>query len=222
MTTPLTRDEVERALGVSRETGAAFEAWLSLLTAWNRRINLVAASTLEDPWRRHILDSAQIADHVADVVTDDPMVAVDLGAGAGFPGIALALMGRDRGWPLTVRLIESNAKKAAFLREAVRATNAPAEVLNARVEAIEPFYANLVTARAFAPLQRLFESAIRFWNNKNTVGVFLKGRDAAVELTTASKSWRFRQTLSPSRSDPDGQIVRVEELDYDGRPPSTA
>ncbi len=192
---------------VSRETLARFETWRGLLEKWQARINLVGPDTLADFWLRHALDSVQ----VLDAAPIESRLWADLGSGAGFPGLAAALAAQDRGRGVEIHLIESNQKKAAFLREAVRATGAPAVVRAARIEEIAGETFDVVTARAFAPLTRLFECADSLWK-EDTVGVFLKGKEVEAELANAAESWRFRFDLRPSRSAGDGRVARIEGL----------
>lgn len=192
----------QAATGVSRETRERLEAYAALLVRWQKAINLVGPKTLPDLWRRHMLDSAQLRP----LVPDDTLCLVDLGSGAGFPGLVLAIMGVTN-----VHLIESDARKAAFLREAARITETKITVHATRIETVEGLAADVVTARAFAPLDRLLESASRFWQPE-TVGLFLKGQDIDAELTTAAKCWRFQAERFPSRSDPSGVILRVGGL----------
>lgn len=208
------RTDFEKALAVSRETGARFEAWRALLQKWNPRINLVGPGTLADFWRRHALDGAQLVDHAP----AEARLWADLGSGGGAPGLAVALILQDRGVEgARVMLVESNAKKAAFLRQAVRATGAPAVVAHDRVENLHPERIDVVTARAFAPLTRLLEAAHMLCKTQKSpvVGLFLKGRGFEAELTEARKSWRFALEAESSRSDPDGRIARIEGLAYD-------
>jgi 16S rRNA (guanine527-N7)-methyltransferase len=215
----LDREGFARVAGVSRETAERFEIWRALLVDWNARINLVGGSTLADFWRRHALDSAQIVDLVPD--TESPRTSprrwVDLGSGAGFPGLAVALALEGAGRTDEVHLVESNQKKAAFLREAVRATGSRAVVRAMRVEALAALSAperfDVVVARACAPLTRLLGYASSLWKD-DSVGVFLKGREAEAELTLAAKSWRFQFDLQPSRSDPFGRVVLIERLEH--------
>lgn len=229
------------ATGVSRETVERFELWRALLEKWSTRINLVGPSALADFWSRHALDSIQVLDSVPDSgshpigaltsgatgaapegatlvgVTSQPQRWADLGSGAGFPGLAVAIAALGVGRDIEVHLIESNQKKAAFLREVVRATGAPAVVRAVRAEEIgrgaggETF--DVITARAFAPMSRLAGYAECLWKD-DTVGVFLKGREAEAELTEAAKSWRFQSDTRPSRSDPFGRIVRIRGLEH--------
>ena len=190
--------------GVSRETTDRLARHLDLLGRWQRRINLVGSTTLADPWRRHVLDSAQLAPHI-------PAGArlADLGSGAGFPGLVLAIM---RGGP--VDLIESDARKAAFLSEAARATKAPAAVHNARAETLS-LKADIVTARACAPLDRLLGLAQPLLA-PGGVCLFLKGARAAEELEAARGRWRMTVSRHPSLSRADGALLELRELAHAG------
>ncbi len=212
----ITQGDFERALGVSRETSAQFETWRARLVAWNARVNLVAASTLDAFWTRHALDGAQLAD----LANEPDLVWMDIGTGGGAPGLCVALVRAGRGLATDMRLVEANAKKAAFLREVIRETGAPARVIVDRAEALAQDDVHVISARACAPLTRLFGYAESSFN-KNTVGLFLKGQDVEAELTAASKSWRFRFDLVQSRSDPNGRIVRIEGLSHVGRATGT-
>lgn len=196
------------AANVSRETAERFAAWGEVLSKWNARINLVGASTAESFWTRHALDSVQIAP----LISADAQCVADVGSGAGFPGLAVALALADRGQNAAVHLIESNGKKAAFLREAVRATGASnVEVHGVRAEELNGLGADSVTARAFARLTDLCAQVHALGHNK-AVGLFLKGRDTESELAEARERWSFHVTVTPSRSDPSGRIVRLEEV----------
>jgi 16S rRNA (guanine527-N7)-methyltransferase len=199
----LTPAEFAQLVPVSRETLARLEAFAALLVDWNQRLNLVGHSTLEDLWRRHILDSAQLRA----LIPSTTRSLVDLGTGAGFPGVVLAIMGG----PAAIHLVESDQRKCVFLREALRLTGAAAKVHAARVEAVPEFPADIVTARALAPLPRLLDFAERFLG-PDTVCLFLKGRSAAEELTLARKDWTMSADLLPSRSDPTGAILRLSQI----------
>ncbi len=208
----------ERAAGVSHETALRFEIWRALLEKWSTRINLVSRPTLADFWSRHALDSAQVAGFVPDTEKNtSPRRWVDVGSGAGFPGLAAALVLEGAGRADEVHLVESDQRKAAFLGEAVRATGSRAKVHACRIETMpaglvgEGF--DVVTARACAPLETLLGYVLALWKDE-TVGVFLKGREAELELTLASKSWRFQSELQPSRSDPSGRVVLIERLEH--------
>ena len=190
---------------VSRETLERLTTYVNLLIKWNARLNLVAPSTIPDIWRRHILDSAQLAA----LIPPGAKTIVDLGSGAGFPGLVIAIMLADRPG-LKVHLVESIQKKCRFLEAAVAATGAPAEVHAGRAEDMR-FKADVVTARAVAPLDRLLPLAHPFFR-PDTIALFLKGRSLNDELTLATKSWRLDATPIPSRSDPSGFVLRVTGL----------
>ncbi len=200
-----------RALGltpVSRETEKRLDRFVDALLLWQRTTNLVASSTLAQVWTRHVADSLQLIP-----LAPDAKVWIDLGSGGGFPGmpIACALAGEPGA---KVHLVESNAKKAAFLREAVRITGAPAQVHAVRVENFgdslaEPVHA--VTARALAPLKTLCGQAFP-WIVRGAVGLFPKGQDVDAELTEAAKYWSIEASKVPSKTSPDGWIVVVRGL----------
>jgi 16S rRNA (guanine527-N7)-methyltransferase len=192
------------ALAVSRETMARLELYAGLLEKWQKAVNLVAASTLPELWQRHMLDSAQLWP----LLPPGTHRLVDLGSGAGFPGLVLAILGVAE-----VHLVESDQKKAAFLREAARLTAAPATIHNQRIEAVAPFAVEVVTARALAPLPRLLALAAPFLT-EGAIGLFLKGESAAEELTEARRQWTMTVTAEPSRTSPQGVILRVESLRY--------
>jgi len=199
---PLTPEAFAACVPVSRETLDRLGLYLDLLRRWQRTINLVAASTLGDPWRRHILDSAQLMRFVPATATR----LVDLGSGAGLPGLVLAIMGAP-----AVALIESDRRKAAFLREAARATAAEATVHACRIEEAPPLAADVITARALAPLKELLGHAYRF-ATAETRYVFPKGRGVEAELTEAAASWTMEVERQPSLSDADGRILIITGL----------
>ena len=199
MSAPLTEADCAALIGVSRETQERLVAYVALLAKWNAKINLVGPATLADVWRRHILDSAQIHPQVADAG-----VLVDLGSGAGLPGLILAILGGP-----DIHLIESDARKCVFLHEAARVTGTKLTIHNKRIEAAPALEADVVTARALAPLAQLLDHAVRFLKPAGKC-VFLKGARQADELTDARKSWHMRVTERPSLSDPSGVILEVE------------
>lgn len=189
--------------GVSRETLDLLAAYEATLRKWQPKINLVGPSTLPDAWRRHFLDSAQLYP----LIPESARVLVDLGSGAGFPGLVLAIMGVPE-----VHLVESDARKCAFLREAARAANAKVTVHNKRIEAVTGVEADVVTARALAPLNDLLAWAHPFIGNRG-VAVFPKGQNVAEELTDTTKYWKMRTERFDSRTDPTGTILRVSGID---------
>jgi 16S rRNA (guanine527-N7)-methyltransferase len=200
--TALTRDGFARLCNVSRETLARLEAYVGLLQAWNRRINLVGVTTMGDPWRRHILDSAQLLPFLP----AGARTLVDLGSGAGLPGLVLAILGVPE-----VHLVESDQRKAAFLREAARIAATPVQIHVQRAERLGALTADVVTARALAPLPDLLDIAERFLSN-HSICLFLKGRGAGDEVAEAGKTWDMTVRLEPSRSDPGGNVVIVRNL----------
>ncbi len=166
---------------------------------------MVGPGELAEYWQRHALDSAQLA-----ALAPEALAWLDLGSGAGFPGLIVAccLKGRPGA---SVTLVEANTKKAAFLREAIRAAGVPARVLAVRAETLaeDPASYQVVTARAFAPMARIIEIAAPILQ-RGAMGLFLKGEGVEAELTEAAKRWRLDTQLIPSVSDPGGRIVRVD------------
>jgi len=199
---PLTGDDVRAALGVSRETQAQLALFVERLAVWNRTINLVAESTLADPWRRHVLDSAQLMGFVP----PDARVVVDLGSGAGLPGLVLAILGVP-----DVHLIESDRRKAAFLLDMTGRLGLRVRVHTSRIEAVAPLPADVVTARALAPLPRLLDLAAPFLRPA-TRCLFLEGKSVDTELTAIRPSWTMTPTIHVSRSDPDGRVLVLDGL----------
>lgn len=194
--------EVLRAFDVSRESEEKLRAFVDLLREWQGKMNLVSKASMADVWRRHVADSLQLLR----LMPSTSQEIADLGSGAGFPGLVLALAG-----PHHVHLYESIGKKALFLREAIRATGAKAEVHQMRVEDIkEPPKVDFVTARALAPLDRLLELALPFLK-LGTTGLFMKGQDVDEELTKATKSWRIKLAKHPSLTDSRSVILAVTE-----------
>jgi 16S rRNA (guanine527-N7)-methyltransferase len=199
---PLSPEGFARQLDVSRETFQRLATHLELLERWQGAINLVGPGVLDDPWRRLILDSAQLVKHLP----PDTAGLVDLGSGAGFPGMVLAILG-VRG----VHLIESDRRKSVFLREVARLTGTPVEIHALRIERIAGWPSDVVTARALAPLPRLLELAAGFLTPATTC-LFLKGRDVERELTDARQTWHMNAHMSPSLSDPKGVVLQLREV----------
>jgi 16S rRNA (guanine527-N7)-methyltransferase len=180
-----------------------------MIATWNTRINLVGPSALDGFWRRHALDSAQLLDFAPSA-----HVWADLGAGAGFPGVVLAILLKGRAGA-QVHLVESMVKRCGFLHEVVAALELPAVVHNIRAEVATIPDVEVVTARACAPLDRLLGFAWPFLGDQppdGTIGLFLKGENADRELTEARRSWDFKVQIESSRSDPTGRILRIERL----------
>jgi len=206
---PFGPEDFAAATGVSRETLARLKAYAGLLTDWNSRHNLVSARSLDDLWRRHMWDSAQLAP----LVPPEARTLADLGSGAGFPGLVLAALLKDR---VRVTLHEATAKKCAFLRMAGARMGLDVAVVNARMESMEPSPFDVVTARACAPLPKLLSYAARF-TGPNSVCLFLKGQNVGPELTEAHKSWKMKARQIASLTDPSGMILELRELAPDDR-----
>jgi 16S rRNA (guanine527-N7)-methyltransferase len=200
-------DEFAAAANVSRETLARLKAYVGMLGEWNARQNLVSARSLDDVWRRHVWDSAQLKAFIPDTAKS----LIDLGSGAGFPAMVLALLRPE----LRVVATDSTAKKCRFLEEVAARTGATVEVRNARLEDGPHEIFDVVTARACAPLAKLISYAQRF-QGPQTINLFLKGQSVAGELTEARKSWRMKALNHPSRTDPSGTILELRELKYAG------
>lgn len=195
-------------LGVSRETMERLGRYESLLIKWQKSINLVSTSTLPELWRRHMLDSAQLAA----LAPETARRWADLGSGGGFPGLVVAILLAGRPG-FEMHLVESDQRKCIFMREVARATEAPATIHNCRIEdfAAGQGAFDVVSARALAPLDRLLGWAAPLFGPQ-TVGLFLKGQGVQDELTLARKSWIFEADLHPSQSDPAGSVLMLRGL----------
>jgi 16S rRNA (guanine527-N7)-methyltransferase len=216
-TAPLAADRT-RALEltpVSRETAARLDRFVELLLKWQATTNLIGPSTIPNLWTRHIADSLQLLP-----LAPGARVWIDIGSGAGFPGLPIAcalveLAGTE------VHLIESNLRKAAFLRDAVAATGAPAIVHAVRMQKfVESFpgHAEVVAARAVSSLNELMRESLPLLE-QGALGLYPKGQDVEAELTAASKCWNMVTDLVPSRTDPAGRIVVVRALERRRRVP---
>jgi 16S rRNA (guanine527-N7)-methyltransferase len=189
---------------VSRETLARLKAYAGLLTDWNSRHNLVSANSLEDLWRRHFWDSAQLAP----LIPKTAKTLADLGSGAGFPGLVLAEMLRGQ---LAVTLYEATAKKCAFLAAVAEQMQLSVTIHNVRVEEAPPQIFDVITARACAPLAKLLAYTQRF-SGPNSVSLLLKGQNMGSELTEAHKSWKMNIRQIPSLTHPSGAVLEVTNL----------
>jgi 16S rRNA (guanine527-N7)-methyltransferase len=202
-------ESVLASFHVSRETRERLEILVSELQRWQKAKNLVGPGTLETVWSRHIADSLQLV-----ALAPDARVWLDLGSGAGFPGLVVAIAIRDRAGA-RVHCVESNGRKCSFLRHAARVTEAPVTVHNARIEDVMPTFVgkvDVVTARALAPLRRLLDWAAPLLTT-GVEGLFPKGDNVLGELTEARESWKFTVDMIPSRTDPRGQIMRIGSLE---------
>lgn len=197
-------------IDVSRETRDRLETYVDLLLKWQRRINLIGPATAEEVWSRHVADGLQLLP----LVRAHVRTVIDLGSGGGVPGLILAIALAER-QPVTVHLVESAGKKAAFLQQAIQGTGAPAVVQRRRIEAAPAVvpHADLITGRALAPLARLIDLAAP-WLTDGAYGLFHKGRDVQNELTESAKSWRISYTVHPSRVDSSGCILEVRGVEH--------
>jgi 16S rRNA (guanine527-N7)-methyltransferase len=198
------RSSFAQASGATPAQMADMDRYLQSLSDGNAVMNLVGPASLPDFWSRHAWDSAQLLQ-----VAPDAKTWADLGAGAGLPGVVLAILGKGRAG-FHVKLVDSLAKRCRFLSAVVEALDLPADVVNARAESVA-LNVEIVTARAVAPMSRLLgyaEAHLR----RGATGLFLKGQDVASELEEATRYWDFDADILPSRSDTRGRIVRVRRL----------
>lgn len=193
---------------VSRETIADLETFAALVGKWTPKINLIARSTVDSLWDRHITDSVQLYRFAPDSLSK----WVDIGSGGGFPGIVMAILGKARHPEARFVLIESDQRKAAFLRSAARELSLSVRVLAERVEHTEPQNADVVSARALAPLSGLLPLALRHLNPQGS-GLFHKGRQAHQEVADARKNWSFELEDHPSFTDPEARILAIRRID---------
>jgi 16S rRNA (guanine527-N7)-methyltransferase len=201
---PFGPEEFAAKTGVSRETLARLKAYIGMLEDWNSRHNLVSTKSLEDVWRRHVWDSAQLLNYMPAYTK----TVADLGSGAGFPGLVLAELLRGRA---EVVLYEATRKKAEFLQAVAERLGLNVGIRNVRIEAGRHSPVDVVTARALAPLDKLLGYAQQM-AAKHTVCLFLKGQNVGSELTQSRKSWRMKALQHPSETDPSGVILEVREL----------
>lgn len=200
--------ELQKAAGpVSRETFERLQAFERHFQKWNRSINLAAPSTLDDVWRRHILDSAQLAR-----IAPTAMRWVDLGSGGGFPGLVLGFLLAERPGA-TIDLVESNRKKASFLQSVVGQFDLPARVLARRIDDSYPLVSapEVVTARALTALPDLLDLAAP-WLTKGARSLFHKGRDYRAEVEESAHRWTFDLVEHPSMTDAHGVILEITDL----------
>jgi len=193
-----------RGLDVSRETEARLREYQALVIKWTGAINLVAESQVAHLWERHILDSAQLYP----LAPSDFRAWVDIGSGGGFPGLVAAIMAAEFNPDATISLIESDQRKTAFLVAAASQLRLKAKVICGRAETLEPQKADVVSARAVAPLVKLISFANRHLTPDGTA-LFPKGQHYPEEIMTARRSWAFDVDLVPSLTDPMASIVKV-------------
>lgn len=193
--------------GVSRETTDRLTRYADLLAKWNPAINLVSKATLSQLWTRHFADSAQLFD----VVDSRPRTWADLGSGGGFPGLVIAILAAERSPDLHVTCVESDRRKATFLQTVVRETGIDATIAIARIEQLDPLSADVVSARALAPLSTLIGYADRHLASDG-LALFLKGTGHAAEVEAALENWAFHLDTIPSRTDPASAILKIRSI----------
>lgn len=191
-------------LDVSRETCDRLLLYIKLLEKWNGTINLVARSTISDAWNRHIIDSLQLFKHLSGGIH-----WVDLGSGGGFPGLVIAIVAREWRPDLAVTLIESDQRKATFLAEIAHRTESVVKIMNARSEDVEPLGAEILSARAFAPLIKMMPHIVRHMHPDGTA-LLLKGARHAEEVAQARESWNFSCEAFASQTDSDAAILKIK------------
>jgi 16S rRNA (guanine527-N7)-methyltransferase len=192
---------------VSRETFAALQQLESLVQRWTKAVNLVSNASLRDLWQRHIEDSAQLLAFCP----QNAQSWLDLGSGGGFPGLVVAILAREARPNLRVTLAESDQRKATFLRQAAQGIGLNVQVSNSRIESLEPANADVISARALAPLTHLLAFAERHVT-LDGVAIFPKGARFEEEIAEARKSWDFDVDVHPSLSEPEAAILVIRKI----------
>ena len=191
-------------LAVPRETQEKLDCYVQLLIKWQARINLISSKTLPEIWHRHILDSAQLVSYLPKT----PSVILDMGSGAGLPGVILAILTRHQ-----LHLVESDSRKIAFMRTALRETGTSAILHEQRMETVPALRPDIITARALAPLSQLLTLASGQHHEKIEY-LFLKGREAKQELTTLPACPKMEAECLPSMTDSQASIIRLKPILY--------
>lgn len=205
----MTPEQFQRQTGAAEVVMERLRICADLLAKWQAKINLVGPKTLPELWQRHMLDSAQLWS----LAPTGAQRWIDLGSGAGFPGLVLAAFGAP-----DMTLVESDSRKATFLREAARAMWLAVQVQSVRIEKLVVPPVDIITARALAPLTQLLEFASRL-RKEGTVCLFPKGQDVEKELTEATKSWKIDYRLVPSITDAAARIVQIEAFQHGRQSP---
>ncbi|MEM0944539.1 MAG: 16S rRNA (guanine(527)-N(7))-methyltransferase RsmG [Pseudomonadota bacterium] len=200
-------DPLLPGLDVSRETRERLEAFQALLLKWNRRINLISRATAEDAWTRHILDSAQLWP-----LAESAPSWADFGAGAGLPGLVIAILAAELDPAREIHLIESDQRKVAFQREAARTLGLSPILHTTRIEELPPRPFGILSARALAPLPRLLPQLAPFTGPGSQI-LLPKGAALDKELTAAEADWHIEADRVASLTDPAGQILRIHRLE---------
>jgi 16S rRNA (guanine527-N7)-methyltransferase len=199
-------EDVVRLTGVSRETLARVRSYLGVLDVWRDRINLIGPGEGRHLWRRHVLDSLQLIE----LIPGEAEKIVDLGSGAGFPGLLIACAAAERPG-VSVTLVEKSVRKSQFLQAAISELALPARVLNVRIEEAPRERYDLLTARALAPLPKLLGYA-DVWLKPSGKALLMKGRDTAAELAEARAEWMFEMSDRASLSSPEGRVLSISSI----------
>lgn len=202
-------DAVPDWLDVSRETSEKLSAFCALVARWTPAINLVAKSTAADMWNRHLLDSAQIFS----LLPPDATHWADLGSGGGFPGLVVAILAEQTAPALSVTLVESDRRKSVFLTEAARTLALRVKVVTQRIEDVPPLMADVLSARALAPLPVLCGYAARHLAQGGKA-IFQKGAAHAEEIAEARKSWSFDLQVHPSKTDAFAVVLEMKAIGH--------
>ncbi|WP_386679358.1 16S rRNA (guanine(527)-N(7))-methyltransferase RsmG [Loktanella sp. R86503] len=192
---------------VSRETMTQLQLYQDLLVKWTSKINLIAPSTIESSWERHVIDSAQVFKYV-------PLGAlhlVDIGSGGGLPGLVIAILAKERMPGLAITLIESDQRKAAFLRTVARELDLAVSIKAERIEAVTDVRADVLTARALAPLLNLLSYGKQLLNDDG-LALFQKGKSFQQEISQARTSWSFDLQEFPSETDDEARILQIKDI----------
>ena len=204
----MTRDEFAKLYDVSRETMERLDTYVGLLKKWSQAINLLGPVDEAELWSRHIADCGQLIEHLP----DDPKSWLDVGTGAGLPGIVIAILTNEMHPDLQMTLLDSDKKKAAFLREVCRQTSLRnVEVVAERTEDVPAKRYDVVSARAFAPLRRLLRNIALISPDAGQL-LLHKGKNVDAEIDDALLEWNIQAQTLPSRTDPDGVILRIESF----------
>lgn len=194
------RDDICKGLNVSRETQDRLEGYVEILTTWQAKINLISSHTLPQIWHRHILDCAQLIRFLP----SHPVKIMDVGSGAGLPGVILAILTSHN-----IHLVESDSRKIAFLRTALRKVGAKATLHHARIEALPFLEIDIITARAVAPIEKLM-ILTKAQHHHRLQYLFLKGRTAKQELTPLPNCRKLAVELHPSVTDKQAAIIHLK------------
>jgi len=205
MPNSVTEKTFAQKTNVSREALANMRIYAQLLTKWQKKINLVSESTMQDLWSRHFYDSFQLKAHFDKLATEKAKI-LDIGSGAGFPGLLLSMLGCGE-----FHMVESNNKKCAFMRQVIRDTNCNAIIHNERIENIRPFHVDYIISRACASLDKLFDLGQNFIHEE-TLCLFLKGQTAEQEITDARRNWAFEVEKFTSITEDSGMLLKVSHI----------